>query len=51
MFTFDGTLSTISYNHQKGKTNLAKYLIQAEQPFSFAENEAFTNFIRTTHNP
>ena len=37
-------------NRQRGKTNLAKYLIQTEQPFSFAENEAFTNFIRTTHN-
>ena len=49
--TFGGTLSTFSYNRQRGKTNLTKYLIQAEQPFSFAENEAFTNFIRTTHNP
>ena len=50
MLTFSDTLNTFSFNHQKGKTNLAKYLIQAEQPFSFAENEAFTNFIRTTHN-
>ena len=50
MFTFGGTLSTFSYNRQRGKTNLLKYLIQAEQPFSFVENEAFINFIRTTHN-
>ena len=49
--TFDGTLSTFSYNRKRGKTNLAKYLIQAEQPFSFDENEAFINFSRTTHNP
>ena len=34
IFTFGGALSTFSYNRQRGKTNLAKYLIQVEQPFS-----------------
>ena len=29
--SFDGTLSTFNYNRQRGKTNLAKYLIQGEQ--------------------
>ena len=34
-FTFGGTLSIFSYNSQRDKINLAKYLIQAEQLFSF----------------
>ena len=51
IFTLSGTLNTFSFNRQRAKTNLAKYLIQAEQLFNFIKNEAFTNFIRTTHNP
>ena len=45
------TLGTLSYNRAICKSNLAKYLIRAEQPFSFAEDETFTKFIRNTHNP
>ena len=51
IFTLGGTLITFSYNHQRSKTNIANYLIKVEQLFNFAENEAFTNFIKTTHNP
>ena len=36
------TLSTFTDNCATGKTNLAKYLIRSEQPFSMAEDEAFT---------
>ena len=38
-----GTLGTFTYSRVTGKTNLAKYLIQFEQPFSMAEDNAFTN--------
>ena len=48
--TLGGTLGTFSYNRAIGKINLAKYLIRFEQPFSMAEDDAFTDYIRTTHN-
>ena len=44
------TLGTFSYNRATGKTNLAKYLIRSEQPFSMTEDDAFTDYIRTTYN-
>ena len=44
------TLDIFSYNRATGKTNLAKFLIQTEQPFSMAEDDAFTDYIRTIHN-
>ena len=44
------TLGTFSYNRATGKTNLAKYLIRSEQSFSMAEDDAFTDYISTTHN-
>ena len=45
------TLDIFSYNRATGKTNLAKYLIRSEQPFSMVEDDAFTDYIRTTQNP
>ena len=45
------TLDTFGYNRVTGKTNLAKYLIRSKQSFSMAEDDAFTDYIRTTHNP
>ena len=48
--TLGNTLGTFSYNRATGKTNLAKFLIRSEQPFSIAEDDAFTDYIRTTHN-
>ena len=32
--TLGGTLGTFSYSRTTGKTNLMKYLVQSEQPFS-----------------
>ena len=49
--TLGGTLGTFSYNRATGKTNLAKFLIWSKQPFSMAEDDAFTDYIRITHNP
>lgn len=49
--TLGSTLGTFSYNPNTSKSNLAKFLIQSKQPFSFAENNVFTNYIRNTHNP
>ena len=46
-----GTLGTFSYNRATNKTNLSKFLIRSEQPFSMAKDDAFTDYIRTTHNP
>jgi len=46
-----GTLDTFSYNRATCKTNLAKYLIRSKQFFSMAENDALTDYIKTTHNP
>ena len=45
-----GTLGTFSYNGVTDKINLAKYLFRSEQPFSMAEDNAFTDYIRTIHN-
>ena len=42
---------TFSYNRTTGKINLAEYFIRSEQPFSMAEDDAFTDYSRTTHNP
>jgi len=44
------TLGTFSYNRATGKTNLVKYLIRSEKPFSMAEDDAFTDYIRINHN-
>ena len=49
--TLGGTLGTFSYNRATIKTNLVKYLIRSEQPFSMTKNDAFTDYIRITHNP
>ena len=38
------------YNYATCKTNLAIYLIHSEHPFSIAEGEVLTEYIRT-HNP
>jgi len=46
-----GTLGTFNYNCATGITNLAKYLIRSEQSFSMVEDDAFTDYIRITHNP
>ena len=46
-----GTLGTFSYNRATGKINLAKYLIRSQHPFSMAEDDAFTYYIRTIHSP
>ena len=43
-------ISTFTYNYATDKTNLAEYLIWFEQPFSMAEDDAFIDYIRTTHN-
>ena len=45
-----GTVGTFTYNRATGKINLAKYLIRSEQLFSMTEDDAFTDYIRTTHN-
>ena len=47
--TLGGTIGNFTYNHATGKENLVKYLIRSEQPFSMAENDAFTDYSRTTH--
>ena len=49
--TLGGTLDTFSYNCVTDKTNLVKYLIRSEQPFSMVEDDAFIDYIKTTHNP
>ena len=49
--TLGYTLGPFSYNRAIGKTNLTKFLIRSEQPFSMAEDDLFTDYIRTTHNP
>ena len=49
--TLGGTLGTFTYNRVTYKTNLAKYLIWSEYPFSIAEDEIFIEYIITTHNP
>jgi len=41
---------TFGYNRATCKTNLVKYLIRSKQPFSMTEDDAFTDYIRTTHN-
>ena len=50
-YHFGWHLGTFSYNHETGKTNLVKYLIRSEKPFSMAKDDAFTDYIRTNHNP
>ena len=49
--TLGGTIGTFTYNRATDKTILVKYLIRSEQPFRITGDNAFTDYIRTAHNP
>jgi len=45
------TICTFTYNRATGKINFDKYITRSAQPFSMVKDNAFTYYIRITHNP